>query len=91
MLALYGARGLIAAQRYWSCPAPSEGGATRRPDEAVEELEHLLDRSVRIALRSDVPVGVFLSSGIDSSLVAMSALRHGRLSQAYCLAVPDPS
>ena len=88
---LYGARGLIAAQRYWSCPAPSEGGATRRPDEAVEELEHLLDRSVRIALRSDVPVGVFLSSGIDSSLVAMSALRHGRLSQAYCLAMPDRS
>ena len=87
---LYGARGLITTERYWSLPAPTNGASLRLHD-AVEELEHLLDRSVRIALRSDVPVGVFLSSGIDSSLVAMSALRHGRLSQAYCLTMPDRS
>jgi asparagine synthase (glutamine-hydrolysing) len=88
---LYGVRGLIAAARYWHPPVVEHDGksANLTEREACERLEELLDQSVRIALRSDVPVGIFLSSGIDSSLVAMSALRSGRLSHAYCLAMPD--
>jgi asparagine synthetase B (glutamine-hydrolysing) len=38
-----------------------------------------------------VPVGIFLSGGIDSSLVARSAARRGRLSAAYCLTFGDAS
>jgi len=52
---------------------------------ALPELEHRLDRAVNLALRSDVPVGIFLSGGIDSGLLAASAVRSGRLSHAYCL------
>jgi asparagine synthase (glutamine-hydrolysing) len=47
-----------------------------------EELRDLLDRSVRRRLVADVPVGIFLSGGIDSSAVAAFASRHvdgGRL------------
>ena len=59
-------------ERYWSPPladarmeAPSQG-----------ELEDLLDRAVKRQMISDVSIGVFLSGGIDSSLVVALMARH---------------
>jgi len=50
--------------RYWTLPFAPD----RSIDEAelIERLKHQLDESVRSRLRSDVPVGVFVSGGIDS-------------------------
>jgi asparagine synthase (glutamine-hydrolysing) len=50
--------------------------------EVAEELRQRLDRAVRRHLLSDVPVGVFLSGGVDSSALTAFASRHyaGRLS-----------
>jgi asparagine synthase (glutamine-hydrolysing) len=48
------------------------------PDELVDQLSVRLDRAVSASLRSDTPVGVFLSGGVDSSLLAALALRHTR-------------
>jgi asparagine synthase (glutamine-hydrolysing) len=62
---------------------PLRGPAT------LDELAKRLDGAVRIALRSDVPVALFLSGGIDSSLVAESAARQGFLRHAYCLDFED--
>lgn len=53
--------------------------------EALDELQKRIDDSLRICLRSDVPVALFLSGGIDSSILAEAAVRHGRLTDAFCL------
>jgi asparagine synthase (glutamine-hydrolysing) len=66
--------GEIKVERYWQLSYQ-----TRRPvpsvTEAAEQLRELLAESVRMRLVSDVPLGVLLSGGIDSSLVAALAVQ----------------
>lgn len=58
------------AERYWSIPP----GASRQGEGHVD-LAAALQESVRLHLASDVPLGVFLSGGVDSSAVANLAQR----------------
>src|SRR5881296_3350739 len=66
-----GARSL----RYWAPEGAVQPFAGRFAD-AVDRLEDLLTTAVTLRLRSDVPLGSFLSGGIDSSLVTAIAARH---------------
>jgi asparagine synthase (glutamine-hydrolysing) len=59
-------------ERYWS--PPLEDPALPVPDEF--ELEDLLDKAVKRQMISDVPIGAFLSGGIDSSLLVAFMARH---------------
>ncbi len=64
----------IRVHRYWTPPAPR-----REPvDEAlaVEEIRVRLDTAVRAHLESEVPLGAFLSGGLDSSTVVALMCRH---------------
>lgn len=54
-------------QRYWD-PSISEPKAGNE-NELLEELENLLEDATRIRMKGDAPMGVFLSGGLDSSLV----------------------
>ncbi|MGD9506490.1 MAG: asparagine synthase (glutamine-hydrolyzing) [Syntrophobacteraceae bacterium] len=57
-------------RRYWSLSFPEP--VERSLDDAVDEFEALLDEAVKCRLMSEVPLGVFLSGGIDSPLVTAS-------------------
>ncbi|HET9985987.1 MAG TPA: asparagine synthase (glutamine-hydrolyzing) [Longimicrobiales bacterium] len=67
--------GEVAVRPYWRLPAWAPTRLSYA--EAVERLRQLLDQAVASRLVSDVPLGVFLSGGIDSSTVAAFAARHG--------------
>ena len=62
--------------RYWALPSPAADAVAT--DEAVTETRRLLDEAVRQHLVSDVPLGVFLSGGLDSSAITALAARHLR-------------
>ena len=67
--------GALAERRYWSPPAAAVTSAESTPD-LVSELGRLLSDSVRSRLVADVPLGVFLSGGVDSTLIAAIAARE---------------
>lgn len=64
--------------RYWDWRFPTEPEGPPRPDQddaLLDELRELLLDATRIRLRADVPVGAYLSGGLDSSILA-SIVRH---------------
>jgi asparagine synthase (glutamine-hydrolysing) len=65
--------GKISVRQYWDVP-PYDSYFPKTEEECLEELERRLFEATRIRLISDVPVGAFLSGGVDSSaVVAMMA------------------
>lgn len=69
--------GKIAIAPYWQIQFGESNGAARSHREWVEELDALLEEAVRIRLMSEVPLGVFLSGGIDSSTIVAYAHKAG--------------
>ena len=64
-------------------PVPSYEAAQAR-------LAHLLERATALRLVADVPLGVFLSGGLDSSVVAALAVRHSPHVRSFSLRFTDP-
>jgi asparagine synthase (glutamine-hydrolysing) len=64
--------GRISNTEYWDLCFPEEDAIKdERPESYyLEKLEALLDQSIRFRLRADVPFGLYLSGGLDSSLIA---------------------
>lgn len=77
--------GGIQRHAYWNLPAPDEA----KPRPAVEiqkELLSLLDESVRLRMVSDVPIGAFLSGGVDSSsVVALMCRQSTQPIKTFCV------
>jgi len=69
---------LPAAQTYWRPDDFLQGSGTSviEPAEAVSQLEVLLEQSVKAQMLSEVPLGAFLSGGIDSSTIVALMQKH---------------
>ena len=68
-------QGKITTQEYWDIPFASlDPNSLQSESEYAEQLRELLIDSVRFRLRADVPVGAYLSGGLDSS--AITSLVH---------------
>lgn len=76
----------IRTRRFWQFPPPNPEVTEQ---EAIETARSTLNAAVRDHLVSDVPVGVFLSSGIDSTVVAGLAARHAPGIEAFTVAFGD--
>ena len=76
--------------RYWQLPGPNASAAHDQADEAglLDELEALLENAVRRQLVADVPVGVLLSGGVDSSLVTAMAVRSAPRVKTFTIRFP---
>jgi asparagine synthase (glutamine-hydrolysing) len=85
--------GHMRQRRYWDWRF-SEPGAYRQGSTAdlAEELHDLLVDATRIRLRADVPVGAYLSGGLDSSVLSALILNHGdaRL-RTFSIGFDDPA
>ncbi len=74
--------GALHLRRYWDVPLET----TAQTDaEAVDSFEELFLDAVRLTLRSDVPVGAYLSGGIDSSLVVAAMRRFSEQVRTFSI------
>jgi asparagine synthase (glutamine-hydrolysing) len=64
---------------------PSGEGPYSSDEEYIEELRWLLEDAVRLRLKGDVPVGMLLSGGLDSAIIACL----GKLEHVYVIAFPE--
>jgi asparagine synthase (glutamine-hydrolysing) len=74
------AEGTHEIRRYWDCDLPAENdvGDETDFDRCLATVQEKFDEAVRFRLRADVPVGVYLSGGIDSAIIAATVAAYHR-------------
>lgn len=76
---------------YWEFPVPvvKDGKTKALGEKELDRINELLIESIKVRVRADVPLGIFLSSGIDSSLTASIISKELKLDiEAYTVSFP---
>jgi asparagine synthase (glutamine-hydrolysing) len=80
-------KGSWKIRRYWQPDLSTDDSISF--DDACDQLTHAMEDSIKICMRSDVPLGAFLSGGMDSSIVAGIMQQHASSPiQTFNLAFP---
>jgi asparagine synthase (glutamine-hydrolysing) len=74
--------GRVDIRRWWN-PELAAAGEEQTRLERIERLRSMVADAVRLRLRSDVPVAIFLSGGVDSSVIAAECSRQGSKLEAF--------
>ena len=82
--------GEVRVERYWDVPLGEPEPAYSDDEEAIDAMEELFVDSVRLTMRSDVPVGAYLSGGVDSSFIVAAMCRMSEKVQTYSLGFDSP-
>jgi len=80
----------MSVRRYWQMPIPSSSYSITMRDSA-QILSQKLEEAVRLRLISDVPLGAFLSGGIDSSGIVALMARNKTHIKTFCIGFGEPS
>lgn len=82
-------RNAVTISCYWTPWAQSRGPVETDPDALLAEMESLVADSVRLRMIADVPLGVLLSGGLDSSIItAMAARQSARPVKTFTVTFP---
>lgn len=84
-------RGRSRVSSYWDIPAGDEPPVHRSEFECAEAFKELLERAVKRRLVADVPVGLFVSGGLDSGIVAALAARTRRDLECFSIGFNEAS
>lgn len=81
--------GEMSIRRYWSPPRPET--CNRSIDDLGEQLRDILMSAVDIRMRSDVPLGAFLSGGIDSAVIVATMRKLGVTAETFTVGFNEKS
>lgn len=82
--------GTVEIRRYWDIILADPDAPRRTDREYLDEFRDLFFDSVRLCLRSDVPVGAYLSSGVDSSLTVAAMRKYVSRVDTYSIGFRSP-
>lgn len=82
-------RKIVIKSSYWKLKINSFCGRQRKQEILLEELRHLIGKAVKHQMVADVPVGTFLSGGIDSSIVTYESSRQNPQIETFSIGFTD--
>tara|TARA_Y100000590_G_C15745825_1_gene1021961 strand:- start:6691 stop:8547 length:1857 start_codon:yes stop_codon:yes gene_type:complete len=81
--------GNIETNRYWKLPDYNASNIRLNEEDLLDEFELLFQKAVKRQLISDVPIGILLSGGLDSSLIAGVASKFNRSIKTFTVKFPN--